>query len=92
MVTTCIVKLTQYYLGDPIFEETALKSVYGIWERRSPLGLPGNHIDVVTGKWKAHDFSIGNFIDSYLEYLVKGGALLGRGELIDMFRGNVNFV
>lgn len=72
--------------GDPIFEETALKSVYGIWERRSPLGLPGNHIDVITGNWKAHDFSIGNYIDSYLEYLVKGGALLGRGELIDMFR------
>ena len=50
------------------------------------LTQPGNHIDVITGKWIAHDFSTGNYIDSFLEYLVKGGVLLGRGELIDMFR------
>lgn len=36
----------------------------------------------------ANDFTIGNYVDSYLEYLAKGGALLGRGELIEMFKGN----
>ena len=47
----------------------------------------GNHINVLTGEWKATDFSIGNYVDSYLEYLVKGGVLLRRPELIDMFYG-----
>ena len=49
----------------------------------------GNHIDVATGKWTAVDFSTGNYIDSLLEYLVKGAGLLGRGELMDMFNGEL---
>ena len=47
----------------------------------------GNHINVLTGEWKATEFSIGNYVDSYLEYLVKGGVLLRRPELLDMFYG-----
>lgn len=47
----------------------------------------GNHINVITGKWTASDFSVGNYVDSYLEYLVKGAALLGHGELQTMFDG-----
>jgi mannosidase alpha-like ER degradation enhancer 2 len=73
--------------GDPIFEQTALKSVHAIWQRRSSIGLPGNHINVITGQWTASDFSVGNYVDSYLEYLVKGGVLFGHGKLIDMFNG-----
>ena len=42
---------------------------------------------MITGKWTAVDFSTGNYIDSFLEYLVKGSALLGRKELSDMFTG-----
>jgi mannosidase alpha-like ER degradation enhancer 2 len=30
---------------------------------------------------------VGNYVDSYLEYLVKGGVLFGHGKLIDMFNG-----
>ena len=47
----------------------------------------GNHINVLTGEWKATDFTVGNFVDSYLEYLVKGGILLRRPELLEMFHG-----
>ena len=49
----------------------------------------GNHIDVVSGKWTAQDAGIGAGVDSYFEYLLKGGILFGSPRLIDMFKGNV---
>ena len=49
----------------------------------------GNHIDVVSGKWTAQDAGIGAGVDSYFEYLLKGGILFGSPRLIDMFEGNV---
>ena len=88
--------------GDPIFESTALKAARAIWTKRSSIGLVsivveswliviapqvGNHIDVLTGKWTATEFTMGNYIDSYLEYLVKGGILFGHKDLLDMFKG-----
>ena len=48
----------------------------------------GNHIDVVSGKWTAQDAGIGAGVDSYFEYLLKGGILFGSPRLIDMFKGN----
>ena len=53
---------------------------------RSRIGLFGNHIDVVEGKWTATDAGIGAGVDSYYEYLVKGSILLKRPELVQMFR------
>ena len=47
----------------------------------------GNHIDVVSGKWIAVDAGIGAGVDSYFEYLLKGGILFGSPRLIDMFKG-----
>lgn len=47
----------------------------------------GNHIDVVTGKWTALDAGIGAGVDSYYEYLLKGGILLGMPKLISNFEG-----
>ncbi len=57
-----------------------------IRHRRSKIGLMGNHLDVLTGKWTATDAGIGAGVDSYYEYLVKGAILLQRPELIRMFR------
>ena len=48
----------------------------------------GNHIDVLSGKWTAQDAGIGAGVDSYLEYLLKGGILLGLPRLVDMFKGD----
>lgn len=44
-------------------------------------------MDVKTGKWTAVDFGIGGGVDSYFEYLVKGGIMFNIPELIDMFHG-----
>lgn len=50
----------------------ALKALY---HHRSPIGLLGNHIDVMTGRWTAQDAGIGGGVDSYYEYLVKGNGI-----------------
>ncbi len=42
-----------YEVGINIFNESkkvAKKSMMEVWERRSPLGIVGNEIDMVTGK------------------------------------------
>jgi mannosidase alpha-like ER degradation enhancer 2 len=57
--------------GNPIYEETALRALRAIWRNQSAIGLPGNHIDVLTGKWTAVEAGIGAGVDSYYEYLVK---------------------
>ena len=46
-----------------------------------------NHIDVLSGKWTAQDAGIGAGVDSYFEYLLKGGILFGLPKLVDMFKG-----
>ena len=48
-----------------------------LWERRSPIGLLGSHIDVETGKWVYFDSGIGGGIDSFFEYLMKAHLLTG---------------
>ncbi|ESO11230.1 hypothetical protein HELRODRAFT_194877 [Helobdella robusta] len=71
--------------GATIFMETALRALQSLWSFRSPIGLVGNHIDVLTGKWTALDSSIGAGVDSYYEYLVKGSMLFGYPDLMKMF-------
>jgi mannosidase alpha-like ER degradation enhancer 2 len=72
--------------GDPVYENAALKAMNFIWKLRSPINLIGNHIRVDTGRWSGLDATIGSGVDSYFEYLVKGGILLNRLDLIDQFR------
>ncbi|XP_053950505.1 ER degradation-enhancing alpha-mannosidase-like protein 2 [Anastrepha ludens] len=71
--------------GNSIYEDVALNAIYSLWERRSALGLFGNHIDVQTGRWTALDSGIGAGVDSFFEYLVKGAIMLNRPELMEMF-------
>ncbi|XP_052067017.1 ER degradation-enhancing alpha-mannosidase-like protein 2 [Mytilus californianus] len=71
--------------GDPVFEKVAMRALRALWNTRSPIGMVGNHVDVKTGKWTAVDFGIGGGIDSYFEYLVKGGIMFNIPELVDMF-------
>ena len=56
-----------------------------LWHHQSNIGLVGNHIDILKGKWTAVEAGIGAGVDSYYEYLVKGAALLQRPELMQMF-------
>ena len=72
--------------GDPVYEDTAMRAMHALWAHRSQIGLVGNHIDVVKGKWTAIEAGIGAGVDSYYEYLVKGATLLQRPELMTMFK------
>lgn len=47
----------------------------------------GNHINVKTGAWTAHDAGIGAGVDSYFEYLLKGGVLLQNLEYLNQLSG-----
>ncbi|XP_045763642.1 ER degradation-enhancing alpha-mannosidase-like protein 2 [Maniola jurtina] len=71
--------------GDPLYEEVAYNALKALYYHKSPIGLVGNHIDVMTGRWTAQDAGIGGGVDSYFEYLVKGAILLERPELMSMF-------
>ncbi|KAM3967994.1 ER degradation-enhancing alpha-mannosidase-like protein 2 [Aphomia sociella] len=71
--------------GDPLYEEVALNALKALYHHKSPIGLLGNHIDVMTGRWTAQDAGIGGGVDSYFEYLVKGAILLEKPELMSMF-------
>ncbi len=72
--------------GDSKYENAALRALESLWNLRSELNLVGNHIKVDTGKWSGLDSTIGSGVDSYFEYLVKGGLLLNMPELIEQFR------
>jgi len=72
--------------GDKRFISVALRALEGLWKSRSKLGLVGNHINVLSGKWTAQDAGIGAGVDSYFEYLLKGGILFGLPRVIDMFK------
>ncbi|KAE9544112.1 hypothetical protein AGLY_001801 [Aphis glycines] len=71
--------------GDFIFEQVALKALHSLFNHRSKMGLMGNHLDVSSGLWIAHDSGIGGGIDSYFEYLVKGSLLFNLPHLRSMF-------
>jgi len=71
--------------GNPVYEQAAMRAMRALWKARSDIGLLGNHIDVVKGRWTALEAGIGAGVDSYYEYLVKGSALLGRPELMRMW-------
>ena len=49
----------------------------------------GNHIDIISGKWTAADSGIGAGMDSYFEYLVKGGIMFSKPRLLAMFKGKL---
>eukprot|EP00795_Rhopilema_esculentum_P001392 gene1392-15803_t len=72
--------------GDQRFEAAAMEALESLYKKRSTKGLVGNHIDVSDGRWTAVDSGIGAGVDSYFEYLVKGGIMFGETKLIDMFR------
>lgn len=63
--------------GEPKYEEVSVACLRKLWSMRSPRGLFGTSINVVTGEWLNTHSSIGFGADSYYEYLVKGYTLLG---------------
>jgi mannosidase alpha-like ER degradation enhancer 2 len=66
---------------DPRYYDAAKRALRALWQRRSPIGLVGEEIDVETGAWRSPLAHISGGIDSYYEYLVKGARLFDDPEL-----------
>ncbi|CAD6199695.1 unnamed protein product [Caenorhabditis auriculariae] len=71
--------------GDDKYERVALRALDALWSVKSPIGLVGNHINVINSQWTATDSGIGAGVDSYFEYLVKGALLFHRPSLMKQF-------
>jgi len=73
----------------PIFFEKAKRALVELDRRRSKIDLPGEEIDVETGKWKSRASHVGGGIDSYYEYLLKCSLLFGDADCRTMWRRSV---
>ncbi|KAI9345314.1 glycoside hydrolase, partial [Obelidium mucronatum] len=68
-----------------IFEKKAKKALTYLWDRRSPLNLLGNTIEIDSGVWLQKLSGIGAGADSFYEYLLKSYILFGDPEYYTMF-------
>jgi mannosidase alpha-like ER degradation enhancer 2 len=75
--------------GRPIFYEKAKRALVETYQRRSPLGLVGQGINVETGVWTDTQSHIGGGIDSYYEYLWKCWLLFGDKDCLEMWRASI---
>ncbi len=73
--------ILSYYAKDPQYYQAAKKATRAIHERRSEIGLPGDYINVETGKWTNDWHYIQAGVDSYYEYMLKASILFGDLEL-----------
>ncbi|KAF9534836.1 alpha mannosidase-like protein [Crepidotus variabilis] len=72
--------------GDDRFEKAAYRAFFGIWNRRSDVGLVGNTIDTRTGRWMFPETTgIGAGIDSFYEYALKWYIMSGELEFLDVW-------
>lgn len=72
--------------GDPAYEHAARRALSALYKARSKLDLVGNHIDIARGEWIYKEAGIGGNVDSYFEYLLKGGLFFEDFELIKQFK------
>ncbi|KAF8627175.1 hypothetical protein AX15_004493 [Amanita polypyramis BW_CC] len=71
---------------DNRFEKAAHKSFFGLWNRKSTIGLVGNTINTWTGSWTGPEITgIGAGIDSFYEYALKWYILSGDMEFLDVW-------
>src|SRR5213075_1846993 len=75
--------------GKTVFYEKAKRALVETFNRRSPLGLVGESINVETGAWTNTDSHISGGIDSYYEYLWKCWLLFGDEECRDMWNASI---
>lgn len=75
--------------GNPVYYNKAKAAVVAVWNRRSPLGLIGDGIDVRTGKWTSNNANINGGSDSFYEYLLKAWKLFGDEDCHRMWLASV---
>ena len=71
--------------GNGTYYAAAKRSLKGIWDRRSAIGLVGMHIDIETGAWTQSDSGMGTSVDSFYESLIKSWILLDDAEALHIF-------
>jgi len=72
--------------GDDRFEKAAYRAFFGIWNRKSDIGLVGNTINTRTGAWTPPETTgIGAGIDSFYEYALKWYIMSGETEFLDVW-------
>jgi len=61
----------------PAFYDRAKRALFEVFNRRSPVGLVGQQINVERGEWTDWDSHVSACIDSYYEYQLKCWLALG---------------
>ena len=74
---------------NPVYYDKAKAAMVAVWNRRSPLGLIGDEINVRTGKWTGTTANINGGSDSYYEYMLKAWKLFGDEDCNRMWLASV---
>jgi len=74
-----------HILGDDVYKNVALKALRSLFDKRSLIGLMGNHINIFTGTWTLRESGVGSGSDSFYEYLFKAYLLFGDDQYLKMF-------
>jgi mannosidase alpha-like ER degradation enhancer 2 len=61
----------------PVYYEKAKAAAVALYNRRSPIGLFGDEINIRTGQWTSPNANINGGSDSFYEYLLKSWKLFG---------------
>jgi mannosidase alpha-like ER degradation enhancer 2 len=75
--------------GEPVFFDTAKRSLVETYRRRSSIGLVGEAIEIENGQWTGTDSHISGGIDSYYEYLWKCWKLFADQDCLDMWKSSI---
>ncbi len=70
---------------NPVYYQTAMKAMTALYALRSPINLTAEGVNVETGKITSPMSHISGYIDSYLEYILKGSILFNDRQLADMW-------
>lgn len=75
-----------YYSQNPVYYQAAKRATKAIFERRSEIGLPGDFIEVETGKWTNHWHYLQAGVDAYYEYMLKSSLLFPDPEIEQIWK------
>ncbi len=78
-----------YYTGDPSYYRAAKRAMRAAFDRRSPIGLIGERMDIESGVWTNTSSHICAGIDSYFEYMLKAWHLFGDPEMKMMWDSSI---
>jgi len=79
-------RILSYYTKDAKYYQVAKKATKVIFSRKSKIGLPGENINVYTGKWEGtqwHHLQAG--VDAYYEYMYKSWMIFPDPEIKEIW-------